>query len=51
MNFLDDLFRSSETDQIAENPWSDGRAPSVDIPSGDLDNLIQNPWNSVKSDF
>jgi hypothetical protein len=50
LNFLADLFRSGETDRIAENPWGDGRGPSISTPSGDSDRIAENPWSNVQPD-
>lgn len=52
MSFLDDLFRPAETDRIAENPWSNGRSPSTELPQGDeKDPMKDCGWLNVKSDF
>jgi hypothetical protein len=50
LNFLDDLFRSGETDRIAENPWKDGQGPRIETPSGDADRVAENPWANVPGD-
>lgn len=49
-DFLNDLLRGGDSDNVAENPWSDGRGPSIETPNGDADNLLENPWSGVKSD-
>ena len=50
-SFLDDLFRSGETDRIAENNWGSGQGISVDTPQGDDDLLKDFNWDQAKSDF
>jgi hypothetical protein len=50
LNFLDDLFRGGDSDQIAENPWKDGQGPRIETPSGDADRVAENPWANVPGD-
>lgn len=50
-NIFDDLLKGGDADKIAENPWADGKGPSIDTPSGDADKIAENPWANVKSDF
>jgi hypothetical protein len=50
-SFLDDLFRSGDSDRIAENPWSSGQGISIDTPQGDDDLFKDFSWDQVKSDF